>query len=406
MRRTSFYWSALALLSSPAWAGDAVPQLGRNLPLYPAFYTQVTASVDSRDKVFDAEGKEQNTAQPSLPGKTKFPEQRAEANLIWTFPMFEAAEVPFFAGRLHTARIHLGYAQTKTKGALADFARDTSDDNRTQADSLETKSSGISDLTLEFGSWLLGSGNWRERKQTPYALLLLNGVTLPVGTYGRDTPASPGRNTAAFHSQLGLYARPWTGAHLDAGVGYRAYLKNQDPAFGLLAPANQGNDFFWDVSLAQRVTSSIYVGAFADGRKGEKNAYENPRFAPNAPPPPTTTPPSDNYPRPGVYYDGGTKLTRVGASAYGFIGQRWMLGLHYAMPISGESGEFDLPYNNRQPAGCTVGATGCSVTDGGTVQNVDGQGPARVFASSQITLSLQFNFGQGDSYTCVGCKQP
>lgn len=406
MRRTRIHWSALALLAAPAWAGNAVPQLGRNLPLYPAFYTEITASFDERDQVFDAAGQEQDTAQPSLPGKTSFPEQRAEASLVWTMPLFEAAQVPFFSSRLHTARIHLGYAQTRTKGALADFARDTSDDRRTQADSLETKSSGVTDLTLEFGSWLAGSGHWRERQETPYALLLLNGVTLPTGTYGRDTPANPGGNTTSFHSQLGLYARPWAGAHLEAGAGYRVYLKNQDPAFGLLAPANQGDDFFWDASLSQRVASSLYIGAFADGRIGEKNAYENPRFAPNAPPPPTTTPPSDNYPRPGVYYDDGTRLTRIGASAYGFIGQRLKVGLHYAMPLSGKSGEFDLPYNNRQPAGCTVGATGCVVSDGGTAQNVDGQGPARVFASPQLTLSLQFNFGQGDSFTCVGCKRP
>lgn len=406
MRQTSVLTGVLALLASPVWAGDAVPQMGRNLPLYPAFYTQVTASVDGRDKVFNAQGRKQSTAEPSLGGNTKFPEQRAEANLVWTFPLFEAAEVPFFAGRLHTGRIHLGYAQTETKGALADFARDTRDDNRTQADSLETKSSGITDLTLEFGSWLAGSANWRERRETSYALLLLNGVTLPTGTYGRDTPANPGNNTTAFHSQLGLYARPWTGAHLDAGVGYRAYLKNQDPAFGLLAPANQGNDLYWDVSLAQRVASGFYVAAFTDGRKGDNNSYERPRFAPNAPPPPNTTPASDNFPRPGVYNDAGTELIRAGASLYGFAGQRWLLGLHYAKPLSGKSGEFDLPYNNRQPAGCTVGATGCTVSDGGTVRNVDGLGPARVFASDQFTLSLQYNFGQGDSFTCTGCKQP
>ncbi|MES2682842.1 MAG: transporter [Pseudomonadota bacterium] len=406
MSRTWLLRSALALLPGLAGAGDAVPQWGRNLPLYPALYVQTSASFDARDQVFDAAGEEQDTAQPSLSGQTRFPEQRLDTTLAWTFPLFEAAAVPFFASRLHTARIHLGYAQTRTKGALADFARDSSDDSRTQADNLETRSSGVTDLTLEFGSWLAGSSDWRMRKDTPYALLLLNGVTLPTGIYGRDTPANPGSNTVAAYSQLGFYARPWAGAHLDAGLGYRVYLKNQDPAFGLLAPANQGNDFYWDVSLAQRLLPSLYIAAFADGRKGDKNAYENPRFAPNAPPPPSTTPPSDNYPRPGVYYDGGTELIRAGASLYGFIGQHWRLGLHYALPLSGESGEFDLPYNNRQPAGCTVGSTGCTVSDGGTVQNVDGQGPARVFASPQFTLSLQFNFGQGDSYTCVGCKQP
>ncbi len=252
----------------------------------------------------------------------------------------------------------------------------------------------------------MGSSNWRERSETPYALLGLIGLRLPTGSYNRDAPSNPGSNTIALHAQLGFYARPWTGAHLDGGVGYRAYLKNQDAAFGALAPTNQGDDLYWDVSLAQRVVSGVYVAAFADGREGDANAYENPRFAPNGPPPPNTTPPSDNYPAPGVYRDAGTERIRAGASLYGFLGQRWLLGLHYAHPLSGKSGEFDLPYNNRQPAGCTVGSTGCMVTPGGTAEDVDGLGPARVFASDRFTLSLQYHFGQGDSYTCVGCKKP
>lgn len=387
-----------------AAAGDAPPLFGRYLPLYPAFYTHIAAQNDPRDRAFNERDDERETATPSLAGQTKFPQQRVDASAVWTLPLFEAANVPFFRDRLHTIRIHWGYSQNKTQGALATFARDSSDDATTQADGLNTDSSGVSDLTMEFGSWLLGSSNWRERQEQRYALLLLTGVRLPVGSYDRDAPINPGDNTTAFHGKLGFYARPWSSGHLDAGVGYRAYLKNQDPAFGGLYPTNQGNDVFWDVSLAQRVWPGWYVTAFADGREGEPNSYADVRFTPNPPPAPNTVPPSDRYPRPGVYQDEGTSLTRAGFGLQGFIGQRWLVGLHYAMPLSGKSGEIDVPYNNRQPAGCTVGATGCNVTAGTTV-HTDGLGPARVYASPSFALTLTFNFGQGDTYTCVGCEK-
>lgn len=398
MRRTGIILGALAVLTGSAQA-EAPPQLGRYLPLYPALYVQTQLSVDQRDSVFNADGKQQSTAMPSLSGSSSLPEQRLDTTLAWTFPLFEA--LPFSASRLYTARINLGYASDTTKGALADFARDTSDDDSTQADGLRTKSSGISDITLEFGGWLYGANNWRERSDTPFAVMLLGGLRMPVGQYDRDTAANPGSNTLAVHGQLGLYATPWSNAHLDAGLGYRRHFKNQDPAFGGLAPRYQGNDLSWDVSLAQRVMPGLYIAGFADGRHGKANAY-SPRFAPNAPAAPAN---SDNFPTPGSYRDEGTELLRAGASLYGFVGQRWLLGLHYAKPLSGQSGEIDLPYSNRTPAGCTVGATGCNVTAGETV-HVDGLGSARVFASDSFTLSLQYNFGQGDSYTCVGCKKP
>lgn len=398
MRRARVILGALAVLAGTAQA-EAPPQLGRYLPLYPALYVQTNISVDQRDAVFTASGKEQRTAVPSLSGSSSLPEQRLDTMLAWTFPLFET--LPFSASRLYTARIHLGYASDKAKGALADFARDTSDDASTQADSLRTSSSGLTDLMLEFGGWLYGSSNWRERSDTPFAVLLLGGLRMPVGQYDRDAPANPGSNTLAVHGRLGLYSTPWQNAHLDAGLGYRRYFKNQDPAFGGLAPSNQGNDLSWDVSLAQRLMPGFYIAGFADGRHGKTNAY-SPRFAPNAPPPPLA---SDNFPTPGSYRDDGTELLRAGASLYGFVSQHWLLGLHYARPLSGKSGEFDLPYSNRTPAGCTVGSTGCNVTAGGTV-HVDGLGTARVFASDSFTLSLQYNFGQGDSYTCVGCKKP
>jgi hypothetical protein len=312
--------------------------------------------------------------------------------------------VPFFANRLHTVRLHSGYSRNTTRGALADFARDTSDDATTQADSLGVNSHGLSDLTLEFGSWLVGSSDWRNHQQTPYSLLLLIGAQLPTGYYDRDAPSSPGNNTGAGHVQLGGYWQPWNGAHLEAGAGYRAYLKNQDPAFGGLHPTNQGDTLFWDASFSQRLFPGWYAGVFADGHDSAANSYADVRFAPNAPAAPSTVPASDNYPTPGVYEDAGTSLLRAGVSLQGFVAQRWQLGLHYAMPLSGKSGEFDLPYSNRQPAGCTVGATGCNVTAGDTV-HVDGLGAARVYASPSVALTLRYQFGQGDSYTCVGCEK-
>ncbi len=395
----------LLALAGSAHAGDVPPQFGRYLPLYPAFHTSTSLGFDARDRSYDASGKEQDTATPNLPGKTRFPEQRLDVSAIWTLPLFEAAGVPFFDSRLHTVRLHGGYSRNDTRGALADFARDTRDDRTTRANSLSTRSNGLTDVTMEFGSWLLGSSNWRERSETPYALLALIGLRLPTGGYNRDAPINPGSNTLAAHGQLGLYARPWPGAHLDAGTGYRSYYKNQDPAFGGLSPTNQGDDLYWDLSLSQRVFSGFHLTAFADGHKGQANSYADARFAPNAPAAPNTVPASDNYPTPGVYRDGGTKLIRAGLSLQGFIAQRWLLGLHYAMPLSGESGEFDLPYSNRQPAGCTVGSTGCNVTAGGSTR-VHGLGPARVYASPAVSLTLKLNFGQGDSFTCTGCKQP
>ena len=394
----------MSLLSTAALAEPTPPALGRYLPLYPAFHASAAMVVEPRDRSFDAAGNEQGSATPQLAGQTRMPQQRLDLKAVWTFPLFEAAEVPFFADRLHTVRLHGGYSRNSTRGTLADFARDTSDDASTQADSLSVTSRGLSDLTLEFGSWLLGSSDWRTRQETPYSVLLLLGARLPTGYYDRDAPSSPGSNTAAGHVQLGGYARPWRGAHLEAGLGYRAFLKNQDPAFGGLHPTNQGDAWFWDASLSQRLFGSWYAAAFVDGHDSAPNSYADVRFAPNAPAAPSTAPPSDNFPTPGVYRDQGTRLLRAGFSLQGFVAQRWQLGLHYALPLSGRSGEFDLPYSNRQPAGCTVGATGCNVTAGDTVR-VDGLGAARVYASPSLALMLQYQFGQGDSFTCVGCER-
>lgn len=400
-----FMLAALLAAAPPAAAAEPLPQLGEYLPYYPGLYLQSRLSFDARDKVFDQNGKKQSTAVPSLNDGSSLPEQRVDARFAWTFPMFEALGLPFFASRLHTARVNLGYANTRSKGALKTFSDDTSDDARTDADQLRSKGSGVADLSLEFGSWLHGSADWRTRQDTRFAVLALLGTTLPLGRYERDAATSAGNNTASFHIQLGSHLRPWQGGFLDVGLGERFFLKNQDAAFGGLHPANQGNEFFWDARLTQRVRPGLYLGLFTTGRISERNSYERPRFAPNRPPAPSTTPESDNYPTPGIYDDGGTSLFTAGLSAGYFLTQRLQLGLHYAKPLSGRSGEFDLPYTNRQPAGCVPGATGCTTSAGPTV-HVDGLGSARSYASDRLMLTLHYNFGLGDSFTCTGCKRP
>lgn len=389
------------LTAVPAAAQDTAPKMGRYLPLYPALYFSAAHERDERDRSFDQAGVERDSAAPSLATPSSFPQTRLDAVFSWYFPMFETLDLPFFSSRLHTARIHLSRVSTRSEGALATFAADASDDARTDADDLQNNGSGNGDITMEFGSFLYGSENWRTREHTPLAVLAMVGLRLPVGQYDRDAPINAGTNTAAAHVQLGLHAQPWPGGFVDAGVGLRAYFKNQDPAFGALMPTQQGDDVYWDLSLAQRLYSGLYVTAQASGREGDDNLYVNPRFAAGAPPP-TTVPQSDNFPTPGQYRDRGTALRSAGLSLSYFISQRWLLGAHYTQALSGRSGEFELPYTNRRPAGCTVGATGCITSAGGSAQ-VDGLGPARSYASNRLMFTLDYNFGQEDAYPCAGC---
>lgn len=392
-----------ALLAvAPAAAQDLTPRMGRYMPLYPALYFSASHEKNERDRSFDQSGTERESAAPSLSAPSSFPQTRLDATFSWYFPMFETLELPFFSSRLHTARIHLSRISTQSEGALAVFAADASDDVRTDADNLRNNGSGNGDITLEFGSFLLGSENWRTREGTPLSVLALMGLRLPVGQYDRDAPINAGSNTAAAHLQLGLHAQPWRGGFVDAGLGLRAHFKNQDPAFGALMPTQQGDDVYWDISLAQRLLSGLYLTAQASGREGDPNLYVNPRFAAGAPAPPTTIPQSDNFPTPGQYRDEGTALRSAGLSLSYFLSQRWLLGVHYTQALSGRSGEFELPYTNRRPAGCTVGATGCITGAGGSVQ-VDGLGPARSYASDRLMFTLDYNFGQEDAFPCTGC---
>lgn len=401
-RRLAIAFIGLATASGATMAEPA-PEFARYMPLYPALYSTLGWQADDRNRIYRQDGSESDDAAPNSGGSgaTAFPETRSTVDFTWYFPMWEADDLPFFSNRLHTARVRLSHARTKTTGRLAEFAADPSDDSYTQADNLENNGSGIGDLVLEFGSVVFGSPDWRNGKRTSLAVTAVVGLTLPFGENNRDAPANAADNHGGFHLQLGGHWQPWTGALLDAGITRRAYFQNYDAAFGQLTPTEQGDDTTWDLSLAQRVLPGLYLGAFADRRRGDANGYENPTFAANAPPPRGDS--TDNIPKPGFYHDGGTALSRVGLSAHYFILQNWLAGLYYTRPLSGKSGEFDLPYENHSPAYCIEGATGCTITPMGDVQ-VDGLGSARSFANDTLRLTLTYQFGQGDAFTCRGCE--
>lgn len=394
---------AAAVLAAGTARAQDLPQLGRYMPLYPGMYFHGGYAQDDRDAVFDEQRRERDSAAPNAGGQTAFPEKTAYGSFLWHFPLFESYKLLFVSSRTHFARVNFSYTDTSTEGALAAFVADRSDDNATEADKLENEGSGNGDLMLEFGSYLYGSPapQWRQGWRGPIAVLASVGANLPFGIYNRDAPVSAGSNTAWIQSRLGAHYRPWAGMLVDAGIAYREYFQNYDAAFGRTAPTQQGDDKFADLSAAYRLFPGLYAGAFATRRVGAPNLYENPRFAPNPPPP---TPTTSMAPAPGNYYDGGTALTTHGLSLSYFVTQRWLAALHYARPAAGRSGEFDLPYNEHSPAGCKDGATNCTTTPAGVVR-VDGLGPARAYASDRLMLTLTYNFGQGDVFTCTGCEQ-
>ncbi|MES0874433.1 transporter [Sinimarinibacterium thermocellulolyticum] len=385
--------AALVLGTATARAEDAT--LGRYLPLYPGLYLDLDYLQDARDRVFDADGRERDTALPTLDGSTRLPLREARARLTWTFPLFESQDLPFFSQRLHTARLTLRYVRADTRGRLAEVV----DANPL----LARDGSGVGDTTLEFGSFLWGSRHWRDEASVPgNAGLLLIGLNVPTGVYEHEAPVNAGSNHWAFHARLGTALRPWRGAILEAGAGHRLHLRNEEPQFGGLAPSDEGDDSWLDLSLNQRLWRGVHLSLSFTERRGRANRYDSPQFAPNAPPPPNAF--SDTVPTPGIYHDDGTALRTAGLSLSGFIGQRWLLGLSFVRPLAGASGEFALPFTNRQPAGCIEGAATCTRSPGETVI-VDGLGPARSYASDRWMLSLRHNFGQGDAFSCTGCSR-
>jgi hypothetical protein len=386
--------AALLAAASLQVGAEQPPAMGRHMPYYPGLYLHTSLLHDARDRSFDAQGSRRDSVAPQTGGESRFPLTQAVAAFEWHFPMFEAYAWPYVSTRTHMARVTLRYADTRTAGPLAEFAADP--DRR-----LENAGDGVGNIYLEFGSFLLGASDWRQRADVPFALLLKAGVDTPVGVYDRSAPNNVGTNTWAYDAEMGAHWRPWRGALIDAGLGWRTFSPNHEPMFGGLAPARQGDQAFWNVSLAHRLSARFYAVLHGDGFRGNANRYRNPRFTTTAPEPP---PQSDNFPTPGTYRDNGTRLSTAGASLYWFATQRWLGGLHYAHPLSGRSGEFDVPYTNRTPAGCMTSATTCQTSDGDTVR-ADGLGPARVYASDRFTLTLSYNFGLGDAFTCVGCRE-
>jgi hypothetical protein len=381
---------------------DLPPQLGRYMALYPGLYVDVGFWQDDRDRSFDAEGRERASATPQAPGgQTGFPQDAGVAAFTWHFPMFESYGLPLISDRTYLARMTLRYADTRTEGALTAFIEDDADDARSEADDLRNNGSGVGDLTLEFGSFLAGSGNWRTRERSPFALLLAGGVNIPTGVYERDGPNSVGTNTWWFQGKLGLHWQPWDGGFVEAGWTHRDYLNTDESMFGGLAPFKQGDDRFYDLGYTQRLLRDLYAGLTFDFRYGDANVYRDPQYAPNAPPHPDSN--TDTYPTPGHYRDDGTELKTRTLSLYWFVTQRWRAGLHYAHAQDGRSGQFLLPYSTKSPSGCIPGAVGCTTGAGDSVL-VDGLGGARVFSTDRVTLTITHNFGLGDTFSCTGCK--
>jgi hypothetical protein len=385
-------------------AGDSAPGLARYKPLYPGLYFSGGYTQDDRDSVFDADGTEVATAVPSLASPTSFPEKRCEADFTWYFPMWEGLDVPFFSSRLHTASARLRYIETRTEGALADFAADPNDDNNTQADLLENNGSGIGDLTLEFGSVLIGSPDWRRGARAGFAVTGLIGLVLPMGDYNRDAAINAGDNHPILQAALGAHWQPWAAGFFDLGVAHRAHYENYDAHFGALSPTEAGDELILDASYSHRILPGLYLTAFGRRREGDPNRYASPRFAPNRPPHEGASDQSDTQPTPGDYFDNGTELTVAGLSAHYFVAQNWLAAVHYTQPQSGRSGQFQLPFTTHTPPQCVPGATSCT-TEPGPVITADGLGSARTFANDTLMFTLTHLFGLGDTFTCTGCER-
>jgi len=394
LRRCVF---ASLLLAGPLRAQDLPPQMGQYMPLYPGMYFNGGYLQDPRDSVFDAGGNRRSTVTPSDGGQTSFPLRLGVASFTWHFPMFETAQLPLLSTQTHIARVTVRYGQTRTRGALSSYIESQS------ANGLQNNGDGVGDTTFEFGSFVFGGHNWRDRPSNPIAGLLLFGVNAPTGGYDRDAPNNIGSNTWSFHGRAGLHWEPpaWPGAYFDVGGAYQRYARTEEAAFGGLAPFKQGADRYFDLSFTQHVWQGLYAGVYGNDRRGNVNQYQDPQFAPNAPTPP---PGSSNSPNPGSYYDTGTSQKIYGATVEYFVTQRWLVALNYSRPRDGKSGEFDLPYTNFTPANCLPGAASCTPSPGGTAHE-DGFGPARSYASASWMLTVSHNFDLGDYVTCTGCRQ-
>lgn len=391
--RRSLAWAGVGLqLLVGAEARSEFLEFTPYRPLYPAMILDAGWESDAQDRVFDADGDRRSSALPQLSGRSRFPQQSLQMRLGWTFPMFEQEGLPFFSSRLHTARLSFRYRDLASRGAIAEFV---------EADSrLQDADGGLGDTTLEFGSYLSGSAGWREGQVGKLSSLLMVGLKIPTGIYDRDAPINAGSNHLSAQVKLGVHGEPWRGGFLDAGLGYRVHGRNEEPAFGALAPARSGDEALWDLQLAQRLRPGLYLAVFADGREGQANRYRDPRFTLDDS---DSTLLADIVPAPGQYRDEGASARAAGLALRWFLTPRWAAALHYTHPLSGQSGEFDVDLLQRTPAGCTVGAAACVTVPAGS-ERVDGLEAARSYASDRIGLSFTWQFGQGDTWACSGCS--
>jgi hypothetical protein len=390
-------WAGLAsalLLGASAAAFATTPRLAPYMPLHPGLYASGSLLHDPRDRSFTAGGGRVDGVAAASGGETRFPLTALALGFEWHFPLFEMQDLPFFSSRSHFARVGLQQVRTETRGLLAAVIAEP--DRR-----LSDEGSGIGDLQIDLGSYLVGGGDWRQREAVPFALQLRLGVVVPFGVYDRNAPVSAGDNAWAYRVGLGAHARPWAGALLDAGLHWQGFGVNEEPLFGALAPRQRGDEIWVDLSLSQRLAPGWHLAVHTEAMRGGVNRYRNPRFSVPAPTPPAG---AESAPVPGDYRDGGTRARRAGVSLYRFLGARWLAGLHADAALDGRSGEFDLPYENRSPAGCQPGASGCNVSPGESIR-VDGLGGARRYASPRLHLSLAYQFGLGDAFPCPGCER-
>lgn len=371
---------------------QAAPDVAPYRPLYPAMYLDVSLELDPRDEAFDEQGDRRGSALPSLENQSKLPARQLESRFAWYFPLFEQEQLPFFSGRLHTARVTLRYLDVDARGAVADLARENPP--------LTQPGAGVGDTTLEFGSFLSGSSGWRGDGASRVSTLLLLGLTVPTGQYDHDAPVNPGSNHLSTHVKLGAHAQAWRGGLFDAGLALRLHGRDEEPQFGGLSPAKFGREIEWDLQVAQRLRAGLYGSLAFSGRDSGANTYEDPRVTgldDNA------LPLADLVAVPGKYRDQGADVIAAALGLRWFLGQNLAAGLHYEHPLAGHSGEFDLDLARRLPAGCNLDSPTCALIPSGST-HVDGLGSARSYASDRFGLTLTYQFGQGDPYACPGCS--
>lgn len=376
---------ALGLLAACAGAQAEAPDLGlgRYLSKYPGMYASVQVSRDPRDSVFDQSGEKIDGVLPTYGAGNEFAETRGTLALEWHFPWFETAGIPLVSDRLWSARATLGYARLETQGPIEDAVA--------EQDGV-AKGDGLTDIDLAFGPVLYGSRDWRTRKTTPLSLLLLFNLGLPVGERDPDAPNNVGSNVFSYGATLGGHAQV-SGWLLDAGLAWRGYARNHEPAFGAQEPAQRGDDFVFDATLARRLLRDLYLSVSWHQRSGGDNQYSELRYSANPPPP--SLPIYETFPDPGNFHDGGTRLSQLAVGLHGYLGQRLLLSLDYVMPQSGRSGGFDLPYLEQLSDCAALG--GCNPQANGS-DPVDGLFSARSYASEYFVLGAQWNFGQGGGW--------